>query len=158
MRKFLAGGVATLLLTTGVVMLWRGNAAPEQEIPKPPPAEPEGLLTLPDAGPNGPKFGKAPPRQPTPPAAPKKSREEMRFNRYDRDKDELISRLEMMSSRSNAFKKLDRDSNNLLSFEEWAGATNERFMKADTNKNSLLTREEFATTRPKKAAKAACNC
>jgi len=86
------------------------------------------------------------------------SREEVRFNRYDRNRDELVSRIEMMSSRTKDFKKLDRDGNNLLSFEEWAAATGERFARADSNRDSLLTRKEFLSTRPKRVAKPNCRC
>ena len=112
-------------------------------------------VSLPQAGPNAPAFGLAPP---TPPEAPKASREEMRFNRYDRNRDELVSRLEMMGSRTKAFNALDRDGNNLLTFEELAGTTGERFAGADKNKDQLLTRKEFAQTRPKQAAKPGCRC
>ena len=95
---------------------------------------------------------------PVPPEAPKLSREEVRFNRYDRDRDELISRNELMGSRTAAFRKLDTDGNNLLTFEEWAVATGERFKGADADRNGLLTRQEFATTAPKRKAKARCRC
>jgi hypothetical protein len=82
----------------------------------------------------------------------------MRFNRYDRNKDELVSRLEMMGSRTKAFKALDSDGNNLLTFEEWAVATGQRFARADVNKDQLLTRKEFVKTRPKAVAKPGCRC
>ena len=94
---------------------------------------------------------------PTPPKAYMASREEKRFNRYDRDRDEVITRLELMSSRTKAFRKLDKDGNNLLSFEEWAVATSDRFEKADRNQNNQLTRFEFRTTRPKRSAPR-CKC
>lgn len=153
MRRFLAGGAGALLLVTAGLWLWQGQASQENEIPAmpPPAALAEGL---PEAKADAPAFGAAPP---TPPEAPKASREEVRFNRYDRDRDELISRIEMMGSRTKAFKSLDKDDNNLLSFEEWAAATGERFAGADGNKDKLLTRKEFASTRPKQA-KAACRC
>lgn len=82
----------------------------------------------------------------------------MRFNRYDRNRDELISRVEMMGSRTKAFRQLDKDGNNLLTFEEWAVATGERFAIADMNRDSLLTRKEFVRTRPKAAQKPTCRC
>jgi hypothetical protein len=82
----------------------------------------------------------------------------MRFNRYDRNKDELVSRLEMMGSRTKAFKALDSDGNNLLTFEEWAAATGQRFASADGNKDLLLTRKEFARTRPKAVPRPGCRC
>jgi hypothetical protein len=154
MRRFLAGGIGALSLAAGGLWLWQTQAYQENEIPAMPP--PAALPDkLPEAGPGAPAFGEAPP---TPPEAPKASREEVRFNRYDRNRDELISRLEMMGSRTKAFKSLDKDGNNLLTFEEWAAATGERFAGADANKDRLLTRKEFATTKPKQAAKPGCRC
>ena len=154
MKGLLVGAGATLLATSFGLWFWQSQASTEMAIPPPPPELP-AELTLPVAGADAPKFGLAPP---TPPAAPKASREEQRFNRYDRNRDELVSRLEMMSSRTKDFKKLDKDGNNLLSFEEWASATGDRFAKADGNRDKLLTRKEFSITRPKQAPKPACRC
>ncbi|MES2781713.1 MAG: hypothetical protein V4657_02860 [Pseudomonadota bacterium] len=154
MQRILIGGVAALLMAGAGLLFWQTAANQETIIPAPPPPAPVSDK-LPQAAPNAPAFGPAPP---TPPEAPKASREEMRFNRYDRNKDELISRLEMMGSRTKAFKALDTDGNNLLSFEEWAAATGQRFAGADGNKDQLLTRKEFARTRPKQAAKPGCRC
>ena len=154
MRRFLAGAIGALVLAAGGLWLWQTQAYQENVIPAaPPPAVVSDKL--PEAAANAPAFGAAPP---TPPEAPKASREEVRFNRYDRNRDELISRLEMMGSRTKAFKSLDKDANNLLSFEEWAAATGERFAGADGNRDKLLTRKEFASTRPKAAAKPGCRC
>ncbi len=153
MRRFLAGAGGALLLVSAGLWFWQGQAQ-ENPIPAAPP--PAALAdTLPEAGQGAPAFGAAPP---TPPEAPKASREQQRFNRYDRNRDEIISRVEMMGSRTKAFKALDSDGNNLLSFEEWAAATGERFAKADGNRDKLLTRKEFAATRPKAATKPGCRC
>lgn len=154
MQRILVGGVAALLLVVSGLWFWQMQANQPNLIPAAPP--PEAILdALPQAGANAPAFGPAPP---PPPEAPKASREEMRFNRYDRNRDELISRIEMMGSRTKAFRALDRDGNNLLTFEEWAAATGERFAGADKNKDQLLTRKEFAQTRPKQAEKPGCRC
>ena len=154
MKRFLAGGgVAIVLLTCGL-LFWQSRANQQNPIPAPPP--PAALAEgLPEADEDAPEFGAAPP---LPPSAAKASREEMRFNRYDRNRDNLITRLEMMSSRTKAFQKLDKDHNNLLTFEEWATATGERFGKADGNRDGQLNRTEFSSTRPKKAAKPGCRC
>ena len=156
MNRFLAGGlVATGLLGAGL-WFWQGQAMQEEPIPAPPPPiEAADPLALPIAAANAPKFG---PRPPTPPQAAKASREEVRFNRYDRNRDDIINRLELMSSRTKDFKKLAADGNNLLTFEEWATGTSKRFANADGDRNGQLTRAEFATTRPKHAAKPACKC
>lgn len=154
MQRVLIGGVAALLMVGAGLLFWQTVAYQESVIPAPPP--PAAISdALPKAASNAPAFGPAPP---TPPEAPKASREEVRFNRYDRNKDELVSRLEMMGSRTKAFKALDTDGNNLLTFEEWAAATGQRFSGADSNKDQLLTRKEFAQTRPKLVAKPGCCC
>ncbi|WP_379921322.1 hypothetical protein [Erythrobacter sp. R86502] len=96
---------------------------------------------------------------PAPPETSDLSREELRFFRYDRNRDRLITRNEMLSSRTDAFRKLDKDGNNLLTFEEWAVATVNRFEKADSDKNERLTPREFAATAPKSSPKkASCGC
>jgi hypothetical protein len=153
-KGLLVGAGATLLATSAGLWLWQSRAGTQMAIPPPPPELPVEL-SLPEASANAPKFGPAPP---TPPAAPKANREEQRFNRYDRNRDELVSRLEMMSSRTKDFKKLDKDGNNLLTFEEWAAATGERFAKADANRDKLLTRKEFLVTKPRRSPKPACRC
>jgi hypothetical protein len=154
MQRMLIGGVAALFMAGGGLLVWQGMANQPSLIPAPPP--PAAISDkLPEAGADAPAFGRPPP---TPPEAPKASREEVRFNRYDRNRDELVSRLEMMGSRTKAFKALDTDGNNLLTFEEWAAATGQRFASADGNKDQLLTRKEFARTRPKTTAKPGCRC
>ena len=154
LQRILAGGLSALLLAGAGLWLWQTRASTEIAIPAPPP--PEALSdALPEAGPNAPLLGPAPP---VPPEAPKASREEVRFNRYDRNRDELISRVEMMGSRTKAFRQLDKDGNNLLTFEEWAAATGERFAMADGDRDLLLTRKEFARIRPKAPVKPGCRC
>lgn len=86
------------------------------------------------------------------------SREQKRFARYDRNRDGVITRVEMLGSRVKAFKALDKDKDNLLSFEEWAVATSDRFGKADGDADGKLTPVEFATTAPKRAAAPRCKC
>lgn len=159
MRNFLGGLAAGLLLIVGGYLIWQGRTQAEvsnnQEAALVGEPAPEPL-TLPE-GASGLR-GKAPPGLPTPPEAAPKSREEKRFNRYDKDRDEAISRLELMASRAKDFKKLDVDGNNLLSFEEWAVKTSEKFAGADADGNGRLTRGEFATTAPKRKAAPACRC
>lgn len=154
MQRILVGGLSALLLAGAGLWFWQTSASQPNPIPAAPP--PDAISdALPVAGANAPARGPAPP---TPPEAPKASREEVRFNRYDRNRDELVSRNEMMGSRTKAFKTLDKDGNNLLTFEEWAAATGQRFAGADANKDLLLTRKEFARTRPKAVQKPGCRC
>ncbi|MEO9469147.1 hypothetical protein [Parasphingorhabdus sp.] len=156
MNKFMTGATAMMLIMLAGLLLWFSAQGQETVIPDAPPApETDEPLMLPEAQPDEPLEG---PEPPDPPKAYKASREELRFNRYDRDRDEVITRLEMMSSRTKSFRELDKDGNNLLSFEEWAAATATRFAGADADNNNQLTRAEFRTTRPKRAAKRRCRC
>lgn len=158
MRKFVAGAVATLLIMAGGLFLWIGAQGEDNLIPAPPPEPPptaaDDADILPSAQLDADMVGPPPP---TPPKAYRPSREELRFNRYDRNRDEAVTRHEMLSSRTKAFKRLDQDGNNLLTFEEWAVATSEKFAVADGDGDGSLTRVEFRSTRPKKAA-AKCRC
>jgi len=154
MLRFLAGGIGALLLSAGGLWSWQIHAYQEHSIPAAPP--PAALPDkLPKAAPGAPAFGDAPP---VPPEAPKASREKVRFNRYDRNRDKLVSCLEMIGRRTKPFKALDTDGNNLLKFEEWGATTGKRFAGADVNSDQLLTRKEFANTRPNLPAKPGCRC
>lgn len=147
-------GVLGGLVLAGVgTFWWQGRAAVEKGAPPPLPAvaSPDPL-ELPLADP-GSKKG------PAPPEISDLSREEQRFFRYDRNRDRLISRDEMLSTRTDGFRALDKDGNNLLSFEEWAVTTVDRFEGADKDGDGRLTTREFATTAPKPAAKKpTCKC
>lgn len=165
MRQFWAGALGALALSGGGVMIWQLQANQPSPLPegRPPPMEGEmpladEPLTLPTAGPNALKRGPALPVAGEPPERAKATAEQKRFNRFDRDRDGQITRIEMMSTRTSAFRKLDKNGDNLLTFEEWAVATSDRFSGADKNRNGILTREEFATTKPKEKAKPACKC
>ncbi|MFN3988811.1 MAG: hypothetical protein ACK4IS_00985 [Erythrobacter sp.] len=153
MQRTILGGVLALMLAGVGLFWWQGRAAIENYAPPPPelaPLVPGDELPLADPGDL---------KGPTPPEVSKRTREEMRFDRYDRNRDNVISRNEMLSTRTAAFRKLDKDGNNLLTFEEWAVATVDKFESADANGDGKLTREEFATTAPKPAKKKpACKC
>ena len=136
MQRMVLGRVAALLLAGAGLLFWQTAANQDSVIPAPPSPQPLPDA-LPEAGTGAPAFGPPPP---TPPEAPKASRDELRSNRYARNRDELVSRLEMMGSRTKAFKALNLDGNNLLTFEEWAAATGKRFAAADSNRDQLLTR------------------
>ncbi|MBU2588748.1 MAG: hypothetical protein KJ872_11615 [Alphaproteobacteria bacterium] len=154
MREAVVGVFAGLALAGVGVFWWQGRAAVEASAPPPPspeaPAPPAENLPIVDPGAM---------QGPAPPEPGELTREEQRFFRYDRNRDRLITRNEMLSTRSDAFRALDRDGNNLLTFEEWAVTTVQRFEGADADANGRLTPREFATTAPKPAAKKpACKC
>ena len=153
MRQAVLGVLGGLVLAGVGVFWWQGRAAIEQGAPPPAaapsPADPD---QLPLADPGSLKG-------PAPPELSDLSREEQRFFRYDRNRDRLISRNEMLASRTEGFRKLDKDGNNLLTFEEWAVATVDRFESADKDGDDRLTPREFAATAPKPVAKKpACKC
>lgn len=150
MNRVLLGGVIALVLVAVGLFWLQGRAEVERGAPPPEPAaaEPSGLPSADVAGLRG----------PAPPEASELTREQQRFFRYDRNRDQRITRDEMLSTRTEAFRKLDKDGNNLLTFEEWAVTTAERFDKADANGDRELDQREFATTAPKPTSRPRCNC
>ncbi|MBD3731039.1 MAG: hypothetical protein IE933_15215 [Sphingomonadales bacterium] len=152
MNRMILGAFLALVMAGVGLFWWQGRAEVEQGAPPPEPLPlASGEAEIPTADPGD-------LRGPAPPEASELSREERRFFRYDRNRDRKISRVEMLSTRTDAFRKLDKDGNNLLTFEEWAVATADRFDKADANHDRELTMDEFRSTAPKQAAKAKCAC
>ena len=150
-------GVFLGLILAGVGVFWYQGVAQVEEL-APPPPEPEEAAPAPEQLPTADPAGL---EGPAPPEASELTREERRFFRYDRDRDRVITRNEMLSTRSDAFRKLDKDGNNLLTFEEWAVTTVERFEGADSNGDDKLTPSEFRSTAPKRRAAPAgpkCKC
>ncbi len=95
---------------------------------------------------------------PTLPEAPERSREQKRFDRYDKDRNATITREEYLVSRRKAFAKLDTNGDGRLSFEEWGAKTLTKFATADGDKSGAMDRTEFATTAVKRKAKARPKC
>jgi hypothetical protein len=150
MAKSLIGAGAAILLLLGGWFAWMGlGSQPDAVAIAAPP--PEAALPVANANLVG-----APP--PEPPRAREASREERRFARYDRNRDGTVTRVEMLSTRTNAFRRLDKDGNNLLSFEEWAVATSDRFAGADADRSGGLNAAEFASTAPRRRPQAQARC
>lgn len=143
MDRMVLGGVLALILAGVGVFWWQGNAQVERGAPPPSalPITSSENDTLPIA-----QAGQL--RGPALPVATELSKEQVRFFRYDRNRDLRITRNEMLSTRADGFRKLDKDGNNLLSFEEWAVATVDKFAKADKDGNLELSPAEFKTTAP----------
>lgn len=129
MWRYLAGAVGALLLVGGGLVLWQSLGASP---PLAPPAPSEATASS------------APGE---PPAASEKTREEKRFQRYDKDRDGKVAREEFLATRRKAWARLDTNGDGRLSFEEWSAKTSERFAKADGDKSATLTPEEFTLTR-----------
>lgn len=157
MGRFLAGSIAALMLVAAGLFWWEGRVSDRRVPLVAQSSAGAGVATVPPEG--DPNARGAPPPA-LPPQADQRTREERRFDRYDRNRDKTITRAEMMASRTAAFRKLDKDGNNLLSFEEWAVKTSDRFAGADSNRDGKLTAAEFATTAPKRnpAKATVCAC
>ncbi|MBR0551512.1 histidine kinase [Stakelama marina] len=150
MWRYLAGAVSAMFFIAAGLLLYRGDAAPKQPLPGPPPSAAPVAGTAPD------KVAVT-----APPKATEKTREEKRFDRYDDNADEAITRDELLKSRRTRYANLDTDHDGKLSFREWAHTTYDKFDKADADKSGTLSRVEFATTRRKskpKPRKPACSC
>lgn len=153
MGRVVLGLFLGLIIASVGLYWWQGAAQVEKLAPPPPslaPGPSPDDLPVTDPGDM---------QGPTPPEASDLTREQRRFFRYDRNRDLVITRNEMLSTRSDGFRKLDKDGNNLLTFEEWAVTTADKFDGADVNGDGKLTQREFATTAPKApAGKPACRC
>jgi len=148
MWRYVAGGVAALLFTAVGWLLFRGEAQPEPVL---------AAASRPAAA----AAAQAPDTLPVVlPAASERTREQKRFDRYDKDRDASVTREEFLAARRKAFAKLDVNGDGRLTFDEWAAKTTQRFAAADRDKSGALTAAEFATTRPKRsaAAKPRCAC
>lgn len=149
MWRYLAGGVAAMLMIAAGWLIFHGEARPDAVLPPVPAATTRPApLTAADA-----------PEDEAPlPEAPARSREQKRFDRYDKDRDARITRNEYLEPRRKAFSKLDANGDGRLSFEEWAVRTTDRFATADRDRSATLSAAEFATTAPKRRARPACRC
>ena len=148
MWRYFVGFAGILLLGAASLFFFRAPASSEPRLPAAPP--PAALAKDGDAD------------EPLPDEAPRataRTREEKRFDRYDKDRNESITREEYLASRQKAYAKLDSNGDGRLSFEEWAAKTTTKFARADGDRSGALTRTEFITTAPKrKAKKPACAC
>lgn len=155
MNRTLVGALGALMLVAAGVFWWQGHAAVQRTpavavMPSAAPSEAgedDSLPTSDGDGLQGPAL----------PHASEATREQRRFDRFDKDRDGRITRAEMLAPRAKDFRKLDTDGNNLLSFDEWAVSTDNKFKAADANGDGALTRPEFATTK-QKTKKPACKC
>lgn len=144
--RYLAGAVAGLVLVFAGVMLGQGLAGPAPAQNGAPQAgdglaSPMNLTALPE-----------------PPQASDLSREQKRFNRYDRDRSGKVDRTEYLSSRQKAFARLDLNGNGQLDFEEYAVKTSGKFTAADKDRSGALDPREFSTTRVVRKSAPKCAC
>lgn len=93
-----------------------------------------------------------------PPAAEERTREEKRFDRYDKDRDDLITGEEYLANRRKAYARLDSNGDGRLSFDEWAAKTTAKFATADGDRSKSLSRSEFATTKVVRKSRPRLDC
>jgi len=145
MWRYLVGAGAALLLGLAGLFLLRGSTVPDVKLPAAP-APRAAALTAED---------------PLPEEAPRasaKTREQKRFDRYDKDRNDAVSREEYLLSRRKAYAKLDANHDGRLDFDEWAAKTTTKFAGADADKSGALSRAEFLATAPKARAGAKPRC
>lgn len=138
MWRYLAGAVSALMLVAAGLMLGKGLAGGDPRIPAMPAEAPAGIALADSMA-----FGAKAPV----PTASERSREEKRFDRYDRDKNGAVSQAEYLVSRRKAYDRLDANGDGIVSFDEYAAKANAKFAKADADKSAALNRSEFSTTR-----------
>lgn len=145
MWRYLAGAIAALLMATAGFLIYNARARPDPVLPAQPSAM--GQATAADS-----------PLPDTAPEATDRTREQKRFDRYDKDRDGKVTRDEYLASRRKAYAKLDTNGDGQLSFDEWATKTTTKFATADSDRSGAMTRAEFATTAPKRKPKRPVRC
>ncbi len=145
MWRYLAGGAAALAMVGAGALVLGSHSTPSPLLPNQAmPTQSADLLVV-----------------PLPHAAPEATpatREQKRFNRYDKDRDGKVTRDEYLMQRRKAFAKLDVDHNGQLSFDEWATKAATKFVTADADKSGAMTAIEFATTAVKRKAPTRAKC
>lgn len=144
MGRFLAG-VASALLLVGAGLFWWTSGTRDEPV-------------LSAFAPPLARAAAASAEPVRPPEAEERTREEKRFDRYDKDRDAAITADEYLATRRKAFAKLDANGDGRLGFEEWAKKTTDKFAKADSDRSAVLTRAEFATTKIVRASRPQPNC
>lgn len=142
MWRYFVGAAAALLLAGAGFLLFQSGAQPDRPLFRAPPQ----AGAVPDALPSA------------APAATERTREEKRFDRYDKDRDGKITREEYLVSRRKAFAKLDTDHNGQLSFDEWAIRTTTKFATADADHSGAMNAAEFLTTKVVRKTAPKCAC
>ena len=74
----------------------------------------------------------------TVPEASDRTREQKRFDRYDKDRNGAVTREEYLASRRKAYARLDLNQDGQLSFDEWAAKTTTKFAAADGDRSGSM--------------------
>jgi hypothetical protein len=146
MWRYLAGGAAMLLLVGAGWALFGGRSR-----------SPIPLLAA-AATPAAQAQAADEPLPDTVPEATEKTREQKRFDRYDKDRNGQITREEYLAQRHKAYAKLDTNHDGVLSFDEWAIKAETKFAVADADKSGAMTPAEFVTTAVKRHTRPRPKC
>ncbi|WP_242095792.1 MULTISPECIES: EF-hand domain-containing protein [unclassified Sphingomonas] len=146
MWRYLIGAVAALALAGAGLLFFRGDARPGAVLPALAASSPQA-----GAGANDPLPDRAP-------EATERTREQKRFDRYDKDRDGKVTREEYLAARRKAFAKLDANHDGQLSFDEWAVKAEAKFAGADADHSGAMTPAEFAATAAKRSNRARVKC
>ena len=141
MWRYLAGAVAALLMVGMGVVIFNARARTDAVLPPQP---------LASSGPGGQATPAGTALPDTVPQASERTREQKRFDRYDKDRDGKVTRDEYLLARRKAFAKLDTNHDGQLSFDEWAIKPESKFAGADHDRSGALTPTEFAATAVKR--------
>jgi hypothetical protein len=144
MWRYLAGGAAALAMAGAGILVFGSHTSPAPLLAAQPASSPATAQVEPLAD--------------TAPEALPATREEKRFNRYDKDRDSRITREEYLAQRRKAFAKLDTDHDGRLSFDEWAIKATTKFAVADRDRSGAMNAAEFATTAVKRKSPPRAKC
>ncbi len=136
MWRYLVGGLAALALAGAGMLLFNRNARSIAALPAAP-------LALAQTG----EAGALPDSVPE---ASDRTREQKRFDRYDKDRDGSVTRDEYLMARHKAYAKLDVNHDGVLSFDEWAAKAETKFAAADKDRSGAMNAAEFAATAVKR--------
>lgn len=135
-----AAGAGAVALAALAIILFSGGRSRSDAAPLP--AAPQALA--------GNQAGAAPMLPDRVPEASDRTREEKRFDRYDKDRNGAITREEYLVQRRKAYAKLDTNHDGVLSFEEYAVKATTKFASADADKSGAMSPAEFVTTAVKR--------
>lgn len=148
MWRYFAMAGAALLLGLAGFFLFRSSSVSALKLPAAPAARAATAAA------------EDPPLPAEAPRASDRTREQKRFDRYDKDRNDAVTREEYLLSRRKAYARLDANRDGRLDFDEWAAKTTIKFAGADADKSGTLSRAEFVATAPKvrAAARPRCAC
>jgi EF hand len=144
MWRYVAGGVAILLLAGAGLTMFGSRGHPAAQL-------------LAAAAPAQAAAGNAPLPESVPEAGDR-TREQKRFDRYDKDRNGQVTREEYLAQRRKAYAKLDTNHDGVLSFDEWAVKAETKFATADGDKSGAMSPTEFATTAVKRSTRPRPKC